>query len=699
MPDLVTPTWEYAPAPEARDLVTHRGVLRPVHRRPVRRSRATAARSRPSNPATEEVLAEVAAAGPADVDAAVAAARRAQPRLGAAAGGASGPSTCTASPASSRSARASWPCSRRSTTASRSRRPATSTCRSWRRTSSTTPAGPTSWATPATAPTRSRSASAGQVIPWNFPLLMLAWKIAPALACGNTVVLKPAETTPLTALAFAEICQQVDLPPGVVNIVTGAGETGAAARAAPGRRQGGVHRLDRGRQADPAQRWPAPASGSRSSSAARRPTSSSTTRRSTRPSRASSTASSSTRATCAAPARGCWCRRASTTSCVDQAEATPRHAAPRRPARQEHRHRRHQLRRATGPHHRAGGRGRAGGRRPLAAAVRAARPVASGSRRRSSPDVAQSQPHRPRGDLRAGAVGAHVPHARRGGGQGQQHALRPVGRRLDREGLAHLVDGASGCAPAWCGPTRSTASTRRRRSAATRSRASGAKAAATASAPYLRGRIADGRRSARRAQDLQALRRWRRSRGRRAAAPTRWSTPRAGSWPTPPRRRARTPATRWWPPAARSPAGAAPPPTTAARCCTAWPRSSRAGATQFVAEVAAAEGLTAAAPPGRRRRRHRPLGLVRRLGRQDRPDRRRVEPGRRAVLQLLDARAHRRGGRARPAGVVAARAGVGRGAGDRERQHAASWSRRRPGRCRRSRSARCWPRPTCPAVS
>jgi aldehyde dehydrogenase (NAD+) len=69
---------------------------------------------------------------------------------------------------------------------------------------------------------------AGQVIPWNFPLLMLAWKIAPALACGNTVVLKPAETTPLTALAFAEICQQADLPPGVVNIVTGAGETGQA---------------------------------------------------------------------------------------------------------------------------------------------------------------------------------------------------------------------------------------------------------------------------------------------------------------------------------------------------------------------------------------------------------------------------------------------------------------------------------------
>ncbi len=69
---------------------------------------------------------------------------------------------------------------------------------------------------------------AGQIIPWNFPLLMLAWKIAPALACGNTVVLKPAETTPLTALLFAEICQQADLPPGVVNIITGAGDTGQA---------------------------------------------------------------------------------------------------------------------------------------------------------------------------------------------------------------------------------------------------------------------------------------------------------------------------------------------------------------------------------------------------------------------------------------------------------------------------------------
>jgi aldehyde dehydrogenase (NAD+) len=67
---------------------------------------------------------------------------------------------------------------------------------------------------------------AAQIIPWNFPLLMLAWKIAPALACGNTVVLKPAETTPLTALIFADVCRQAELPPGVVNIITGDGTTG-----------------------------------------------------------------------------------------------------------------------------------------------------------------------------------------------------------------------------------------------------------------------------------------------------------------------------------------------------------------------------------------------------------------------------------------------------------------------------------------
>jgi aldehyde dehydrogenase (NAD+) len=75
---------------------------------------------------------------------------------------------------------------------------------------------------------------AAQIIPWNFPLLMAAWKLAPALACGNTVVLKPAETTPLTALLLAEVIQEADLPPGVVNILTGAGATGQALVEHPG---------------------------------------------------------------------------------------------------------------------------------------------------------------------------------------------------------------------------------------------------------------------------------------------------------------------------------------------------------------------------------------------------------------------------------------------------------------------------------
>ena len=85
----------------------------------------------------------------------------------------------------------------------------------------------------------------GQIIPWNFPLLMLAWKIAPALATGNTVVLKPAEFTPLTALAFAEICQEIGLPAGVVNIVTGDGSYRRGAGETSRRRQDRLHRVHR----------------------------------------------------------------------------------------------------------------------------------------------------------------------------------------------------------------------------------------------------------------------------------------------------------------------------------------------------------------------------------------------------------------------------------------------------------------------
>ena len=148
---------------------------------------------------------------------------------------------------------------------------------------------------------------AGQIIPWNFPLLMLAWKLAPALAGGNTVVLKPAETTPLSALLFCDVLRQAELPPGVVNIVTGDGRTGRRARRRPtSTRSRSQARRRSARRSSGGSR--APARSSRSSSAARRRTSSSTTRRSTRRSRGSSTASTSTRATSAARARGSSCR-------------------------------------------------------------------------------------------------------------------------------------------------------------------------------------------------------------------------------------------------------------------------------------------------------------------------------------------------------------------------------------------------------
>ena len=280
---------------------------------------------------------------------------------------------------------------------------------------------------------------AGQVIPWNFPLLMLAWKIAPALACGNTVVLKPAETTPLTALLFAEICQQADLPPGVVNIITGAGETGRALVAHPdvdkvaftgstdvgraiaksvagqpqeghprARRQGRQHRLRR-RAGRPGRR------GHRQ-------------RHLLQP---------GPRLLRRLPAAGAGVggRRG-----ARAAQAPDGHAARRRPARQEHRHRRDQLRRAARQDPRALRHRRGRGRRPLVAAVRAARPrllVPADDLHRRQP----GPPDRPRGDLRPGAVGADLPHAEGGGREGQQHAVRPLRRHLDRQGLADPVDG------------------------------------------------------------------------------------------------------------------------------------------------------------------------------------------------------------------------------------------------------------------
>ncbi|MBW3664854.1 MAG: aldehyde dehydrogenase family protein [Actinobacteria bacterium] len=227
VPDLITPTWEYAPAPEAREIVTIRssyGLF--VGGEFVESSDGRAFKT--VNPASEEVLAEVTEAGPADVDRAVTAARRAYDDVW--------------GPMSGRE-RAKYLYRIARTIQERARELAVletldngKPIRETRDVDVPLAAAHffhhAGWADKLAhagygADPRPLGV-AGQIIPWNFPLLMLAWKIAPALACGNTVVLKPAETTPLSALAFAEICQQADLPPGVVNIVTGAGETGRA---------------------------------------------------------------------------------------------------------------------------------------------------------------------------------------------------------------------------------------------------------------------------------------------------------------------------------------------------------------------------------------------------------------------------------------------------------------------------------------
>ena len=162
---------------------------------------------------------------------------------------------------------------------------------------------------------------AGQVIPWNFPLLMLAWKIAPALACGNTVVLKPAETTPLTALLFAEICQQADLPAGRGQHRHRRRRDRPRGRGARRRRQGRVHRLHRGRPADRQDRRRHRQEGH--PRARRQGRQHRLRRRAGRPGRRGHRQrhllQPGPRA--AAPAPGCWCRSPSPTRCSSGSSA------------------------------------------------------------------------------------------------------------------------------------------------------------------------------------------------------------------------------------------------------------------------------------------------------------------------------------------------------------------------------------------
>src|SRR5258708_32238036 len=231
--ELAEPAWQYAPAPESRDVVSIKaeyglfiaGAFRPAANGP---TFATI------NPATEDPLPRVALAGQADVARAVAAARTAYEQVW-------GP----------------MPGSERAKYLYRIARQLQERSREFAVLESLDNGKPikesrdvdiplaaahffyyAGWADKLEhagfGPDPRPLGVAGQVIPWNFPLLMAAWKLAPALAAGNTCVLKPAETTPLTALLLAEACQQAGLPPGVVNVLTAAGDAWAALGAHPG---------------------------------------------------------------------------------------------------------------------------------------------------------------------------------------------------------------------------------------------------------------------------------------------------------------------------------------------------------------------------------------------------------------------------------------------------------------------------------
>jgi aldehyde dehydrogenase (NAD+) len=234
--DLTVAGWAYAPAPEARDIVSiadEYGLFIGGEFVPA----ADGQQFTTINPATEEPLARVAQAGPADVDAAVAAAAAAYERV--------------------------WrpmPGAERAKYLFRIARIIQERSREFAVLESLDNGKPIRESRDVDVPLAAAHffyyagwadklehagfglaplplGVAGQVIPWNFPLLMAAWKLAPALAAGNTCVLKPAETTPLTALLLAEVCQQAGLPPGVVNVLTGDGTAGAALVAHPGVRK------------------------------------------------------------------------------------------------------------------------------------------------------------------------------------------------------------------------------------------------------------------------------------------------------------------------------------------------------------------------------------------------------------------------------------------------------------------------------
>ena len=317
----------------------------------------------------------------------------------------------------------------------------------------------------------------GQVIPWNFPLMMLAWKIAPALATGNTVVLKPAETTPLTALLFAELCQQAGLPAGVVNILTGAGATGAALVGHPG--------IDK-----------VAFTGS------------------TEVGRQIARTVAGTRKRLTLELGGKAANIVFDDAPMDQAIegivngiyfnqghvccAGSRLLVQESVADEvvDRLKRRLGTLRVGDPMDKNTD---VGAINSAAQLDRITELVAAGEAEgahRWSPacdlpdtgfwfaptiftDVAPAHRIAQEEDLRTGAVGADVPDRGRGGGQGQPHAVRAVGRRLDREGLAHSLDGGPTAGGCGLGEHLQPGSTRAARSAVTRSPATAARAVGT----------------------------------------------------------------------------------------------------------------------------------------------------------------------------------------------------------------------------
>ncbi len=320
---------------------------------------------------------------------------------------------------------------------------------------------------------------AGQIIPWNFPLLMLAWKVAPALACGNTVVLKPAETTPLTALLFCDVLRQAELPPGVVNIVTGDGRTGAALVESDG-----VDKIAFTGSTEVGKAIQRQLAGSGKKLTLE----------------LGGKAANIVFDDCALDQavegivngiyfnQGHVCcagsrlfvqesiyeplveklkRRLTTLRVGDPLDKNTDVGAINSAdaAREDPRARRV---------------GRGGRRRDLPAAVR---PPGEGLLVRADRvhERRAELPHRAGGDLRPGALRPHVPHARRGASRRRTTRRTDSAPASGRRRARASSGWRSASAPASCGRTRSTASTRPRRSAATRSPASAARADGTAS--------------------------------------------------------------------------------------------------------------------------------------------------------------------------------------------------------------------------